>query len=262
MLASGCGAMSWRLPISCNSIYKRMTYRILTLATTALLLWNCNAPAPAPDQVAKAQVSVSGAMRNVMWKGELGGTIQLDTISAREHLYALGPVSYLRGEIMAVDGKVYVSRVTTDTSMAVELSPDVSAPFLVFADVKAWQEITLPPTVKSIQELEALLDQATKEQPRPFAFKLEGTVSKAQIHVQNLPKGATVSSPEEAHRGQVKFPVGQEEATIVGFFSTEHQGVFTHHDTYLHMHLITGDRALMGHLDELTIENMKLYVSH
>jgi hypothetical protein len=51
-----------------------------------------------------------------------------------------------------------------------------------------------------------------------------------------------------------------EDAEIIGFFSTEHKGVFTHHDSFLHMHLITKDESKMGHLDELKIGKMKLYL--
>src|SRR5690606_38154032 len=83
----------------------------------------------------------------------------------------------------------------------------------------------------------------------PFMFKLAGTVEEATIHIVNLPKGSTVSSPAEAHQGQVNYKLNNEESEIMGFFSTQHKTIFTHHDTFLHMHLITKDRKKMGHLD-------------
>jgi acetolactate decarboxylase len=43
---------------------------------------------------------VAGAMKNVMWKGQLFGTIDLDTIFNKQHLYGLGPVEYLTGELL------------------------------------------------------------------------------------------------------------------------------------------------------------------
>ena len=54
----------------------------------------------------------------------------------------------------------------------------------------------------------------------------------------------------EAHNGQKNYDLQNEQADIIGFFSTKHQAIFTHHDTFLHMHLITVDRKKMGHLDE------------
>lgn len=246
--------------------------KALPLVLITLLFWSCTAPSSERDRAPASapetalittlepRVKIASAMRNVMWQGELEGKIKLDTIAKRDHLFALGPVSYLRGEIMAVDGKVYVSRVTEDSSMSVEIIPDVAAPFLVYADVAAWRKTDLPATVTTIPELEKHLDAISKDLPRPFAFKLEGSIADALIHVQNLAPGTRVSSPKEAHQGQVKYPVGEAKATIVGFFSTEHQGIFTHHDTYLHMHLLTADKTMMGHLDALNIGRMELYL--
>ena len=93
-------------------------------------------------------------------------------------------------------------------------------------------------------------------------YKLSGAVERAMIHIVNLPKGSKVSSPDDAHKGQVNYLIKNEQADIVGFFSTEHKAIFTHHDTYLHMHLITKDRQKMGHLDEVLFEKgtMKLYL--
>ena len=220
-------------------------------------------------------INIVGAMKNVMWKGELGGSIRLDTISNKKGLYGLGPERYLTGELLINNGQSYVSKVTSDSTMTVESDVtfetsdstvivektfDVSAPFLVYANVTEWNEIELASNIKSIKDIEKLVDEKTTEFKRPFAFKLTGKISKAIIHIQNLPQGTKVSSPKEAHQGQTNYKLKDEEATIIGFFSTEHKGVFTHHDSNIHLHLITKDESKMGHLDELEIENMKLYL--
>jgi acetolactate decarboxylase len=53
-----------------------------------------------------------------------------------------------------------------------------------------------------------------------------------------------------------------EQSEIIGFFSPEHKAIFTHHDAYLHMHLMTTDQQKMGHLDEALFKKgtMKLYL--
>ena len=78
-------------------------------------------------------------------------------------------------------------------------------------------------------------------------------MDKADIHIQNLPEGTPVSSPQEAHQGQTNYVLENRKVEIVGFFSKEHQGVFTHHDSFVHLHLITQDRRQMGHLDEMLL---------
>lgn len=207
-------------------------------------------------------VRVVGAMKNVMWKGELFGTIDLDTIANKQHLYGLGPVEYLAGEILIVDGQSYQSLVLSGTTMKVEETFKVKAPFFVCATVENWKERSLPDSIESIKQLEDYLDLVTTTTIRPFAFKLNGTVETAKIHIVNLPKGTRVNSPDDAHRGKTIFTLDNELSTIVGFFSTKHQAIFTHHDTYLHMHLITKDKTKMGHLDEVKFKKgtMKLYL--
>lgn len=205
-------------------------------------------------------IKIVGAMKIVMWKGELGSRIDLDTISDKNGLYGLGPESYLTGELLINNGKSYLSKVTSDSTMTVEKTFETSAPFLVYGNVTEWHEIELPSNIKKIKDLEKLINDKTIESKRPFAFKLAGQASSAIIHIQDLPLGTKVSSPQEAHQGQTNYKLENENVEIVGFFSTEHKGVFTHHNSFLHMHLITKDESKMGHLDELEIENMKLYL--
>lgn len=201
-------------------------------------------------------------MSDVMWKGQLQGNIYLDTITDKAHLYGLGPVEYLAGEILIIDGKSYQSTVVSETTMKVEETYDVKAPFLGYANIARWTELTLPDSIQTIPQLEQYLDRITRSLPRPFIFKLFGTVEQATIHIVNLPKGAKVRSPDEAHNGQVNYQVNNQQSEIIGFFSTEHAAVFTHHDTYLHMHLITTDQQKMGHLDAVLLKKgtMKLYL--
>jgi acetolactate decarboxylase len=237
---------------------KELTFGLLTIG-----LISCNLTTKeknTEEAETYSDIKIVGAMKNVMWKGELGSSINLDTISDKNGLYGLGPVSYLAGELLINNGKSYVSKVNSDSTMTVEKTYNTSAPFFVYGNATEWNEIDLPSDVKTIQDLEKFIDGKTTKFKRPFAFKLIGQVSSAIIHIQNLPEGTRVSSPEEAHQGQINYNIGIEDAEIIGFFSTEHKGVFTHHDSFLHMHLITKDENKMGHLDELEIGEMKLYL--
>lgn len=239
-----------------KSMIKKVILGILTIG-----IFSCNSDKKkANSNETYSDINIVGAMKNVMWKGELNESVNLDTISNKKGLYGLGPESYLTGEILINDGNSYVSKVTSDSTMTVEKTFDISAPFLVYANVTEWNEIELASNIKSIKDIENLVDQKTIDFKRPFAFKLTGRISKAIIHIQNLPKGTEVSSPKEAHVGQTNYDLKNEEVIIIGFFSTEHKGVFTHHDSNIHLHLITKDEDKMGHLDEVEIENMKLYL--
>lgn len=207
-------------------------------------------------------VKITGEMRNVMQKGQLYATINLDTISDKKHLYGLGPVENLLGELLTIDGRSYVSTVTSDSTMKVEETFKIGAPFYGYANISNWKEQTIPDSILTIQSLEGYLDVLSKADDKPYIFKLIGTVESAKIHVVNLPKGEQVNSPSDTQKGQVSYRIQNEEVEIIGFFSRQHQSIFTHHDTYLHLHLITKDRLKMGHLDELLLkkQSSKLYL--
>jgi acetolactate decarboxylase len=188
-------------------------------------------------------------MKNVMWKGELEGVINLDTMQEMEGLCALGPLEYLAGEVMILNGDSYISQVLSDTTMEVIETFKGKAPFLVYTDVHSWKKHKIKMDVHDLPSLETHLEAYYESVSAPFAFAINGLVDSAGIHIQNLPKGRVVSSPEEAHAGQTNYRLENLTVNILGFYSKTHQGVFTHHDTFMHLHLISEDRSMMGHLD-------------
>jgi len=232
-----------------------------TLISAAVFTMSCVFISSVHGQQA-SEVYIVGAMKHVMWDGQLGASIALDTIGDKDHLYGLGPLEYLAGEILILDGRAYSSYVVSDSTMHVEENFNIKAPFFGYANISEWQEYELPRQIQTIDQLEAFVDAMSTNSPRPFMFKVTGSVKSATIHIVNLSEGSRVSSPEEAHRGLTKYHLGSEEVEIVGFFSTEHQAVLTHHDTFVHLHLITSDRKKMGHLDAVDFQPgvLKLYM--
>lgn len=231
--------------------------KIITIIITSVIVISCN------SNKTKSDINIVGEMKNVMWKGQLQGTINLDTIANKEHLYGFGPVEYLAGELLIIDGKSYQSTVVNDSVMKVEENFKVKAPFFAYANIDKWKEEKLPDSIQTMKQLEDYLTISTKKIKQPFMFKLKGVVDSASIHIVNLPKGSKVTSPEQAHKGQINYIIKNEPSEVIGFFSTEHKAIFTHHDTFLHMHLITQDKSKMGHIDALTFKknNMKLYIA-
>lgn len=144
--------------------------------------------------------------------------------------------------------------------MSVLQSFNTGAPFFVYANVEEWKAVEIPETINDLKALESFIDEQSKSMKRPFAFKVSGRVSHANIHIQNLPPGSKVTSPQEAHVGQTDYGLTNVPVDMVGFFSTEHQTVFTHHDIFIYIHLITTDKAKMGHLDKAILTNATLYL--
>jgi hypothetical protein len=53
----------------------------------------------------------------------------------------------------------------------------------------------------------------------------------------------------------IKFELAKTEATIVGFHSTRHRGIFTPGDSNIHIHFQTPDNGKSGHIQKLEIGN-------
>ena len=230
------------------------------IATALLTLASCT-----PNHrsgFSDGEIKTVGAMRDVMHKGELFGKISLDTIANKKHLYGIGPLAYLKGEVLIADGKSYVATVGADGVCTVKETFHVESPFFVYANVHTWNELALPDSVRTMQHLESYLDEAAHHESQPFAFTMKAVVESATFHIVNLPEGAEVHSPEDAHRNQKDFTVTNASVELVGFFSRKHQGVFTHHDSFVHIHVITADKTMMGHLEEMLLRkgSGKLFV--
>lgn len=107
---------------------------------------------------AQAQVVfTAGAARNVMMGTDLSPHVQLDTLIEHPHLFALGPVEDLQGEITVFDGQVFTSGAFGEDAV-VQLQPKVRAPFLVYAYVPSWAAYELKQPIDSPKTLERLID--------------------------------------------------------------------------------------------------------
>lgn len=195
-------------------------------------------------------VIATGAMRNTMFRGQLAGLIQLDSI-ARPGTFGIGPVEYLRGELMLWDGQAYRSTARGDSAMVVDEAPESRAPFFVHQQVAEWTEVPLPDSVTDLGALNAFLTARFGASGVPFAFKLHGTCERADLHIVDVTPGTVIRGPDDAHRENKHFHLDGRSVDLLGFFSTRHQTVFTHHDTHIHVHAITAERDAMGHVEEL-----------
>lgn len=205
----------------------------------------------------KPFVKFVGSIKNVKKKGVLNATIYLDSIPDRANLFALGPVENLQGELMILDGNSYVSEVDAEGMNKVKTSYKVGAPFLVYCNVKKWREFTLENDINSLSELQNEIQRLAKSKgfdlQTVFPFKISGQVETAKYHVIWKDLGVKIHSPEIHKKSKVFYPISKENADILGFYSQNHAGIFTHHDSFIHAHIITADKNKMGHLDEVNI---------
>lgn len=246
--------ISYQKNSSCSDSAHYYSLSQLTLVICIAFSVGCS---PAKEET-NEEVRLVGEMKNIMWNGQLQGNIYLDSIANKNLLNGIGPLDSLSGEILILDGKSYISRVLTDSTMEVKENFDATAPFFAYAPIAAWTTEDLPDSVQNLQQLEHFLSVRSQATQHPFLFKVSGTVEEATIHVVNLPRGTKVSSPEEAHIGRTFYSLKNEDVDLVGFYSKNHKTIFTHHDTFIHIHLINSKRDKMGHLDDVQFKKQRI----
>jgi acetolactate decarboxylase len=245
--------LSQKISVYSNNAY----YYFLSRLTLVICIAFCVGCTPAKEGISE-DVRLVGEMKNIMWKGQLQGNIYLDSIANKNLLNGLGPLDSLSGEILILDGKSYTSRVLTDSTMEVKENFGARAPFFAYAPIAAWNTEDLPDSVQTLNQLERFLIERSQATQKPFLFKVSGIIEDATIHVVNLPRGTKVSSPEKAHLGRTFYSLKNEAVDLVGFYSKNHKTIFTHHDTFLHIHLINSKRDRMGHLDEVRFKKQSI----
>lgn len=195
-----------------------------------------------------------GAMHDVVMKGNYSSKVLPDTIRPKEGLIGLGPAANLEGEITAVDGEIYHSVLSSDGQVQVTQPTSVGAAFFGYTNVADWSQSSLPDSVRSLNHLQFYLD-AIGVRDGTF-FKVKGTAISASGHVLNLPDSVKGVNPIETHNlAKHRFGLNNAEVVIVGFFSRKHKTIFTKHDSFLHTHFFNADRTLMGHLEQVELDD-------
>jgi acetolactate decarboxylase len=202
---------------------------------------------------ASSEVRVIGQMRRMFTAHDIGPNVELRKAIRKPHIYALGPMAGLKGEITVVDGEVFVST-ANGKQAAVVLDPGVTAVFLVYASVPAWRSITIPTNVISEPDLTTFLDRSLSAKARS-AFLVRGTALRAWYHIQNYQGRAKDLTHEVHDKSKVLYELSNKPVQLIGFFSNrdEDAGSFVHQGQTTHMHIISDDHKSMGHLESVTL---------
>jgi acetolactate decarboxylase len=232
------------------SIVNRALFLVLLLTSA------CHRRQAPPPTIATPEVRTWGTLREVVHEGLVGEKVSLPDVVA-PHVYAVGALAGLAGEIMALDGTAYVAQPGGDAALVSIPSQPMGATLLVAATVPAWRDAVLPAAAANAAALDDAVEAAARaaglDPAKPFPFLIVGDVD-ASWHVLRGPVDGHAGGGHEAHmRNAVTGKVSGVRATLVGFFSLHHQGVFTHMGQRTHLHVITDDRKTMGHVDEIAV---------
>ena len=195
-----------------------------------------------------------GAQRNVL-AGDLMGHVALEALSSGTHLYGLGPLEGVRGEVSIFDSAPSIARMHLGT-VTTESSWKVRACFLVWAEVLAWSGRALDPAPSRLDDVEPQIADLAQEighdPERPLPFLIEGTAVEAILHVLDKRDGLPHNA-ERHEQAKARTRLEREPVVLIGFYSRGHRGVFTPKESNLHVHVRTLDGRTSGHLETIRL---------
>lgn len=229
---------------------KKSIYTIVVVFLT-ILTTSCKSKV---NEDKKIEVKYAGALKNIM-SGNIQATISLDSLSNKKNLYALGAMENLKGEIQIFNGKPSNSFVK-DRSLKINDSYNLKASLLVYAVIEEWDSFQIENS-KTKSDLEEQIIEIAKSSgmniAKPFPFLLDGSVTSLDWHVINWIDGDKVHTHKKHKEAGSNGRLTNRAVEILGFYSSKHKGIFTHHTSNMHMHFKTADNSVAGHIDDLSL---------
>ena len=235
------------------------TKQIIILSILGLLpVLSCQSP----QSTELPEVEVYGKLMEIMRQNQLQARVQLEDISMTSNTYGLGAIEGLSGEILLLDGRSYLSKAVSGNVM-METAEAFGAALLVKTEVEAWNEFTFT-QASSIQDLESQIEAQAQslgyDTDAILPFKISGKVDELTWHIINAKK-ATEPTHDAYKAAGISGQVKDKSVEILGFYSKNHQGVFTHHESFVHLHFIDREAQIMGHVDGLKFSSeVKFYL--
>jgi len=214
-------------------------------------------------------VKYSGKMSKIGQESRVDAEIMIDSIKGK-HLYAIGPVENLRGEIIVWDNKPFVAAITEDKRPYLQKNvKQLKAIFLVYADIEKWDTVLLTNKISSLKELEKAITNAAylhgTDTSTAFPFLILGKVKEGTGHIMFKDTSIIDITPAALKEANHKNTFNNQLVQMLGFYSQHHQTIFTHHDSFLHIHYRMANKYQAGHLDMVSfIEGVpvKLLLPH
>lgn len=231
-----------------NKCFARIQF---ILVSFCILLFSC-------ERKESSEVVCFGALKNAMKKNDLSGYVSIDTLDLT-NFFALGAIEGLNGELLILDGEVFIStqKDTLRDQIEIHNSTEVVANFLVGAKVTDWKSYSIPKGVKTKVDLEKFIAITRSENgidtTVAFPFLLEGKASSISWHVVNWDEKDTIHTHEKHVKSGAYSSAQSEKVKILGFYSENHHGIFTHHSSNMHMHVLNASKSIVGHLDDLVL---------
>jgi acetolactate decarboxylase len=194
-------------------------------------------------------------MRKFMMENNMEAVVAVDSLLRRPHMYALGVAEGLHGELLVWNGVGALTRTTPKQGTITTSATGSKAALLVASTVPRWQAVPVPAAVRSYPALERLIARQAAQYgldtTQALPFRLSGRARLVQWHVMEWPRTAAEHTSQSHKQYATKGQFENKLVEILGFFSRHHQTIFTHHTTFVHMHVRPAGQSFAAHVDSL-----------
>jgi len=202
-----------------------------------------------------------GNFKKVVHMRGMNGVADLNTVLSAPHTYAVGAIKDGKGEITVIDSEAWLAYGKDGLGRTQHKIPEgEQAALLVTAQVKNWKKIVVPKRMSESELHDFILKNAERyglNTKKPFPFLIEGPFQDLRWHVINGPnpefKGHFKGHGGEPPFIQLKEHMEQTSGVIIGFYSANIKGVFTHPGESWHQHILIRDKERAGHVDEVAV---------
>jgi acetolactate decarboxylase len=204
----------------------------------------------------EVEVGYAGALYNFMHEGDLSAKFSLSELKGKDHVYALGAVENLKGEIQIFDGVPEIT-FAKNGEVSFDNTFERNATLIVYSQVTSWQDVVIPDEIVTRSQFENYLKMAASEHgidiEKPVPFLIVGKTKFIDWHVIDWDPSDKVHTHIKHTNSGPHGRIEDTEVMILGFYSNKHRAIFTHHESDLHMHFITEGKTLAGHIDNLEL---------
>lgn len=243
-----------------------MTRWLATVIVASTLVPACSRDSSrATDSSARAPVATVrwfGALHEIMAEGRTAARVRISDAALGPHLFGVGALGQLGGEVTIVDDIAWLARPNDDGTVSIGNTPvrdaHDGAALLVVANVASWREWPIAGDVPWA-DLDAYLGRQIEgggySRRDPIPVIIRGPLKELRWHVVN---GTRVRAGAD-HRAHLEGSIAghvsaaPEDATLIGFYSREHEGVFTHHGSFSHFHVVSPASSVAAHVDGVAV---------
>lgn len=207
-------------------------------------------------------IKTVGTIDKMLNEADLSIKVNLDTLKT-ENLFALGVVDSLKGNICVINGKPLTAFIN-NTFVNADTTFKHQATLLVYTYVTNWTEVSLEQDFNDQHQLATFIAKIAAQQgidtTKAFPFMIKTWAKNVSYQVIDWRSDFVHTADTHQQFAHQLWHSG-ETLLLAGFYSTNHEGIFTEKKAKLWTYVVAANPLRCGQLDVLqTFGKMAIYL--